>query len=155
MKAEYINPFIQASQSVIKSLINADVQLEKIFLKTNSFSVSDVVILIGVVGRMRGQVCFELSLETAKQIASAMMGGVEIKILDELGKSAIAEMGNVILGNASTIFSKNNIQIDITPPTVLTGDKIEISNKTKTIGIPLNVVGFGKLNINVTAEEVL
>ena len=155
MKAEYINPFIQASQSVINTLVNAEVQLEKIFLKTNSFSVSDVVILIGVVGRMRGQVCFELSYETAIKIASAMMGGMEVKELDELCKSAIAEMGNVILGNASTIFSKNDIHIDITPPTVLTGDKIQISNKTKTIGIPLNVVGFGKININVTAEEIL
>lgn len=155
MKAEYINPFIEAAQEVLKTLLGTDTKLGKIYLKSSPFSVCDMIIMIGVVGKIRGQVCLELTFETAGKIASAMMGGMTVVEMDEIATSAIAELGNMIMGNTCTIFSKNKINIDITPPTILTGDKIKISNKVATIGIPLTLQSYGNININVTAEEVL
>ena len=155
MKVEYINPFIEAAQSVLKHLLNTDTQLGKIYLKSSSFSVSNMIIIIGVVGEIRGQVCLELTLETARKIVSTMMGGILIEDMDEIAISAIAELGNMIMGNTCTIFSKSKINVDITPPTVLIGNTIEISNKIATIGIPLMVQNYGIININVTAEEIL
>ena len=155
MKAEYINPFIEAAQEVLKTLLETDTKLGKIYLKSSPFSVCDMIIMIGVVGKIRGQVCLELTFETAGKIASAMMGGMTVVEMDEIATSAIAELGNMIMGNTCTIFSKNKINIDITPPTILTGDKIKISNKAATIGIPLTLQNYGNININVTAEEML
>jgi chemotaxis protein CheX len=68
---------------------------------------------------------------------------------------SIAHVTNRSMRNTSTIFSKNKLNIDITPPTILTGDKIRISNKSATIGIPLQVQDFGTINLYITAEEVL
>jgi chemotaxis protein CheX len=155
MKAEYINPFIQAAQGVFKTLLDIDAKLGKIYLKSSQFSVSDMIIMIGVVGEIRGQVCLELTSETAGKIASTMMGGIQVVDMDEIATSAIAELGNMIMGNTCTIFSKNKIKIDITPPTILRGDKIMISNKVATIGIPLTIENYGGISINVTAEEIL
>lgn len=114
-----------------------------------------MIIMIGVVGEIRGQVCLELSIENAGKIASTMMGGTTVVEMNEIATSAIAELGNMIMGKACTIFSKNKTKIDITPPTILTGDKINISNKTATIVIPLTLQSYGNININVSAEEVL
>lgn len=155
MKVEYINPFIEAAQSVTKTLCNVDTNLGKVHLKQSPFSVNQIVIMIGVVGKIKGQVCFELSNETAKKIASKMMGGMTITELDEISKSAISEMGNMIMGSASTIFANNTVYIDITPPTLLSGEKIEMSNKVPTIVVPLELESIGQINIIINAEEVI
>lgn len=155
MKAEYINPFIEAAQGVFKTLLDNDIKLGKVYLKPSPFSVCDMIILIGVVGEIRGQVCLELSFDTAKKIASTMMGCMEVVDMDEISTSAIAELGNMIMGNTCSIFSKNKVNIDISPPTILSGDKIKISNNIATIVIPLNLENYGTININVTAEVML
>lgn len=155
MKAEYINPFIEAAQEVLKALLETDAKLGKIYLKPSPFTVCDMIIMIGVVGKIRGQICLELTLETAVKIASAMMGGMTVDEMDEIATNVIAKLGNMIMSNACTIFSKNKINIDITPPMILTGDKIKISNKVATIGILLTLQSYGNIIINVTAKEVL
>lgn len=154
MKVEYINPFIEASQSVINMLCGAEVKLGKVYLRKSPFSVNQVIIMIGVVGKIKGQVCFELSVETAKKIASAMMGGIPVAELDEMSKSAVSEMGNMIMGNTSTIFANKSIHIDITPPSLLTGERVEMSNKIPAIVAPLELEGFGTIEIIVAAEEI-
>ena len=121
MKAEHINPFIGASQNVIKMLCNIDTKIGKIHLRSTNNCYNQVIIIIGLVGKIRGQVSFEMSLDTAKGIASTMMGGMPVDELDDISKSAISEMGNMIMGNASTLFAGNGISIDITPPALITG----------------------------------
>jgi len=111
--------------------------------------------MIGVVGKIRGQVSMELTYETGKKMVSAMMGGITVDNMDEIGISAIAELGDMIMSKACTIFLKNKINIDITPPTIFTGDKIKISNKVATIRIPLILEKYGIININITAEGML
>lgn len=155
MKAEYINPFIEAAQSVIKMLCGIEAKLGKVYLRNSPFSVNQVVIMIGVIGKIKGQVFFELSVDTAKKVASVMMGGMLVEELDEISKSAVSEMGNMILGNASTIFADKDISISITPPSLLTGEKIQISNKVSTIVVPLELEGLGTVTVNVAAEELI
>lgn len=154
MKVEYINPFIQASQSVIQMLSNTEVMVGKPYLKKPPYYFNQIVIVIGVVGEIKGQIYFEMTIETAKSIASAMMGGMPVDELNEISKSAISELGNMIMGNASTIFSNSSIMIDITPPTLLAGE-IEMSNKVPTVVVPLVLEGMGTMNVNINAEAAV
>lgn len=154
MKVEYINPFIVASNSVIGMLSGLQVKVGKPFLKKPPYLFNNVVIVIGVVGEIKGQIYFEMSYETGIGIASIMMGGMQLDELTEIAKSAISEMGNMIMGNASTMLSQNSVAIDITPPTLLTGD-IEMSNKIPTVVVPLEIEGVGVVNININAEAVV
>ncbi|KPU43738.1 CheY-P phosphatase CheX [Oxobacter pfennigii] len=150
MKVENINPFIQASVSILKALCNVDVSLGKVYVKNHPYQAEQINIIVGVVGDIKGQVCFELSKDTAKNIASAMMGGMMIAELDEISKSAISEMGNMIMGNACSVFGDKSVHIDITPPYLMTGENIEISNKLPTVAIPLTLEASGTMTINVT-----
>jgi chemotaxis protein CheX len=154
VRVEYINPFISASNSVIGMLSGSQVNVGKAYLKQPPYFFNNVVIVIGVVGEIKGQIYFEMGYDTAKSIASVMMGGMQVDDLSDIAKSAISELGNMIMGNASTIFSQNSIAIDITPPTLLTGD-IEMSNKVPTVVVPLELVGIGIVNININAEAVI
>ena len=79
-----------------------------------------------------------MNRSVALNIASNMMGGAEIAELDEISKSAISELANMILGNTATILYNKGIGIEITPPTFLMGENLQISNsKMTTICVPL------------------
>lgn len=154
MNVEYINPFIEASQLVLKSVAGIDIKLGKIFIKDSPYNSDSVVIIIGITGKIRGQVIFTLSKEAALKVCSNMMGGMEVAEFDEIAKSAISEMTNMILGNTATILFNRGIQIDITPPSLLMGDSMQISsNKMKTVCIPLNINEKDIFEIDVALDE--
>lgn len=154
MKVEYINPFIEASLEVINQTTNLRPSIGKLFVKNNSYSSDGVVILIGLTGKISGNVVLSLSKNLALTIASAMMYGMPVTELDEMSKSAIAELANMILGHSANIFYQNNVSIDITPPTVLTGENIQLTpTKSVTVCIPLNFEGGESLQIDVSYQE--
>lgn len=154
MNVEYINPFINVSVNLMKMICNETVSRGKVYIKDSTFSSDNVVIIIGVAGEIKGQVFFSMNSTTACNIASTMMFGTEVKELDDMAKSAIAELGNMIMGNVSTEFFNNGIKIDITPPTVLVGKDMALSTRgLKTICIPLLLEKLGKIEIDVALTE--
>ena len=154
MNVEYINPFINVSINLVQMVCNAKVERGQIFIKNSTFMAESVVIIIGISGEFKGQVFFSMDESTACKIASAMMFGMEVNSLEEMAKSAIAELGNMIMGNVSTEFYNTGIRIDITPPTVLVGKDIAVSTKgVKTICVPLILENMGKIEIDVAVTE--
>lgn len=155
MNVEYINPFIEASQSVIMMMTSTKPELGKVYIREDSsFLSKEVVVIVGLTGRIRGQVVLSFSKESSLSVASAMMGGMEVTELDGISKSAISELANMIMGNTATILASRGIGIEITPPSLLIGEKISISpGDMKTICIPLSSGGINIIDIDVSIEE--
>ncbi|MDP4091415.1 MAG: chemotaxis protein CheX [Bacillota bacterium] len=154
MKVEYINPFIEASQSIIVQTSGLKTSLGKLRVKNSPYKGDSVVVLIGLTGEIKGNVVISLAKSLACKIASAMMCGMPVPELDELAKSAIAEMCNMILGHTANLFSINGMNIDITPPTVLTGENMEFSpSKTVIVCVPLMFEDGEVLEIDVSYQE--
>jgi len=137
MNAEHINPFLIASTKILKDMCFVDVKIGKPYIKSTEFKEDTLVILIGITGEIRGQVMIAFSNETACNIASKMIM-MPVEHMDELSTSAICELGNMILGNTATIFSMKGIVIDITPPTLCTGNVSFSNNYTPNICVPLH-----------------
>lgn len=153
--ANIINPFLSSSVAVAKMAANTDLKIGKPSVKDTSFTKESVLIMLGVTGALEGQVIFDINENTAKQIASNMMMGMEIPELNDMSMSAISELGNMIMGNAATEFSQNGVVIDITPPTVARGDVILSRQYAVNICVPLsgeNGVSIG-VNIAVRTEH--
>lgn len=154
MKVEYINPFINVSSSLLTMMCNIQVNRGKIYLKASPFNANHVVIIVGIAGTFKGQIYFSMDEKTACGIASKMMMGMEVPALDEMAKSAIAELGNMILGNVCTDFYNQGIILDITPPTVMVGQDMQISTKgVETFCVPLLLDGIGTLEIDVSITD--
>ena len=100
------------------------------------------MIIVGVTGEMRGQVLIAMSEPNACAIASKMCM-TEIKVIDDFASSALSELGNMIMGNASTVFSSSGIGIDITPPTLSHGEVSFTSSYTKSLCVPMVFDGGG------------
>lgn len=154
MNVEYINPFIEASQSVLTMMTGSKPVLGKVYLKKVPFPSDDIAVIVGLTGRIRGQVVISLSNDTALTVASAMMGGVALAELDDISKSAISELGNMIMGNTATILSSRGIGIEITPPSLLVGQNMVITPAhMRTVCVPLLLADEKSIEINVSLEE--
>jgi len=155
MNIEYINPFIEASQIVLKQIANMEAKLGKVYLKDSPYRSDDLIVIVGLTGKMKGQAIFTMDTKVALKIASSMMGGMQLAGLDELSKSAIAELTNMILGNTATLLYNRGIDIEITPPSLLIGENIQVSSSTKmkTICIPLLLNDTDHMDIDITVTE--
>lgn len=154
MKVEYINPFIEASKSIINQLTGLNPSLGKVYIKSVPYKGDNVVVIIGLTGTIQGNVVISFRRTLACKIASTMMMGMPVSELDEMAKSAIAELCNMILGKTASIFSQNNLDINITPPTILIGEKMELTtSKAVIICIPLDFGNDDIMEIDISYRE--
>lgn len=152
MNIEYINPFIEASQTVFIQIASMEAKLGKVYLKTSPYRSEDIVIMVGLTGKIRGQANFSMRKDFGLKLASNMMMGMPVTELDDMSKSAIAELANMIMGNAATILYNRGIHIDITPPSLVTGENIQISqSRMTTICVPL-LVGDETVELDISTE---
>lgn len=136
ISAEHINPFLMAAKKVLQDMCFVEVSVQKPILKEASFEADTWVIIIGITGEMRGQVLIAMSEENACSLASKMCM-TEVQKIDDFSASALGELGNMIMGNAATVFSSNGIGIDITPPTLSHGQVSFINHFAKNLCVPM------------------
>lgn len=124
MDVKHINPFIESFTNVVPQIGFTNIEKGKLSVKTKDLKSSGVIIIVGIVGELRGNVVYSIKMEDAKKIASTMMMGMPINELDEMAESALSELTNMLTANAATCFSNLGISIDISTPTLLHGDDI-------------------------------
>ena len=150
MKAEHINPFIISVSKIMKDICMLDLKIGKPFIKDDKYEEDSSLIKLGIIGALKGEVVLNLHYETALAVISKMMM-MPVAEIDAIGQSAISELGNMIAGNAATVFANNSIIIDITTPDYCTGIEYQTSSK-KMFCVPF-ASDIGELSINIFIEE--
>jgi chemotaxis protein CheX len=152
MNVEYINPFTQATFDVLSMFGTFDPKLEKPALAGEALSSEGIAVVVGIIGEVKGQVVYTYSEDTAKAIASTMMMGMPVETFDEMAKSAVSELANMISGNASTAIAAKGFAIDIAPPTLIAGENVKItSNIKKNLIVPV-ITTAGVIKIFISLE---
>ena len=136
-----VNPFLQASLSVIDMMTQIKAGVGKASVSTLEFPGNAYILQVGVTGALKGQVMLSLNEEEAKLFASKMMMGMPITELDAMAISALCELSNMIMGHAATIFSSQGIVMDITPPIFLHGENLLLQTDTQALKVPLQADG--------------
>ena len=81
-------------------------------------SSSDLNVVLGFTGEVRGSIVIALPKITASAVSAVMIGTDEINTMT---KSALAELSNMIAGSA---ISKSPRFMNLTPPSVVAGDNV-------------------------------
>lgn len=149
MQAEYINPFLESASIVIEQVVNVRPTSGKLEIKDVKMIENYIWIQIGMTGQMNGDIVFGLQEEVALKMVSAMMGGFVVTEIDEMSKSAISELGNMISGNASTLLYNQGVTVDITPPKIIESAEAAGYTPKRALTIPLKIGGIGQLDIQV------
>ena len=101
MKEEYVNAFLSPAKLVWEKELGCALDLIGAEAVSNQFTTEQITAIIGVSGRLEGNVLYGFSDSTAYAVASQMIGE-PVTELDDLGLSALGEIANMITGNAAT-----------------------------------------------------
>jgi chemotaxis protein CheX len=152
MRVEYINPFVEAAFNILKEVLSSEPSRGELYLKSASQPVLGVAAIVGLAGDVEGRVLFDMSMDTAVKIASEM-NGEELSGLDELGKATITELANMITAQAVTKLHELGFKFDLTPPAIITGENMEVTDtEVEALIVPVDLE-HGKLEINVAIRE--
>lgn len=153
MNIEYINPFVEASYEILKEVLQVDIRRGDIFLKEKVSESRGIAAIIGLIGEAEGRLLLDMSPETACQIAGIMTGEQCVKV-DEMVINTITEVANMITALAVTKLHNHGYDFDLTPPSIITGREVEITDRDlETLVVPLQL-SFGNIEINIAIKEV-
>jgi chemotaxis protein CheX len=158
MRAEFLNPFVTSLVRILEDVTDEKPMLDQQpFLRPGfHFTTETVAIIIGVTGHLSGQVILSISEDCARNIASIMLMESVIPELDEYAQSALAELTNMVVANATIGLCDAGYECDITPPTVITGRRMEIMcpKNIPTIAVPLKMKnGTIELNLSLVISK--
>lgn len=112
-----------------------------------------MTIIIGIIGKFSGRMLFDLSKETAHNIAAAIFRR-EPRSNDET-IAALGEFANIVSGNACSVLNRTNkaFGLRVAPPTILHGDSVLISAPSFHTTTAMADTAFGELLLNVGFQK--
>ena len=153
MDVKYVNPFIESFTAVMPQLGYNNIQEGNLSVKGQELVNSGVNIIIGIVGKMRGNVVYSINIESAKRIASTMMMGMPVEELDEMSKSALSELANMLTASAATNFYNLGLPIDISTPTLLQGENMSIKMSSNQVLCVELTADDNVIEVNIAFEK--
>lgn len=137
LDVKHINPFLQSAISIFESAVQTHLTVGKPSVANLDFSEHVFLLQVGVTGDLKGQILLVMTIDNAKMIASRMMFGMPVETLDDMASSALSELSNMIMGNTATLFSVQDIRIDITPPLAMEGTMLHMTSDAQALKVPL------------------
>lgn len=152
MNAKLINPFLVAVETILGQFGVTEIRKGAVSVKEEMVIDQDVTTFVGVVGDLRGNIAYCFSAETARKLASAMMMGMPVPELDEMSRSAIAELANIITGNAASLLDEAQVKVDITPPSMIIGEEIYlVLSSVRTLIVTFETT-LGPIEVHICLE---
>ncbi len=151
MRAEFINPFLQAASEVLESELGTRPQRGSIGLQRSAYTSDEVTAVVAVTGGVAGMVLFAMTEATARGMVSKIMGQ-DFPTFDALAQSGIAEIGNVITGRAAVLLAEAGFPADLAPPMLIVGRDTMISTlDVQRLIIPMETE-LGRLEVQVALK---
>jgi chemotaxis protein CheX len=152
MNVNFLNPFVEAASEVLKAETGLKVSRENLALQSSALTTDDITVLLHLVGQVYGVVMYGMSTQTGLNFVSEIMGQPFTE-LSSLAQSGVAELGNVITGSATVKLSKSGYESNISPPTMILGQGVQIS----TLDFPRLVVPLksdsGVMTVHLALRE--
>jgi len=154
MKAEYINPFLNAAKNVIETMANLSVKNEKPSLKQGNLSWGVISGLVGMASeKLKGHMVISFDLPCILGIVSNMLSEQYTEITEDV-IDAVGELTNMICGGAKKELSEMGYVFDLAMPLMITGKDVEITQfgKGPVISIPF-VTEKGRFVVEANLTE--
>lgn len=151
MNTDYINPFIEATVSVFDTMLGCKASRTGLALEDNFTPRFDVTGVIGLSGRVAGDIVISFERQLALSATEALVGESYSDIGDDV-IDTIGELTNMIAGNAKARMEE--LELKLALPTVIVGKNhsIRFPSRIKPISIPFDT-DLGSFNIEVGLTE--
>lgn len=137
MKAEHINPFIQAVYDMFRITLNAEVSRGDTGISRGVLPNRDIASFVGLTGPARGMVVLSFPVDTALAMVGRMIE-TELKIIDEIVVDGVGEIVNMVAGMAKTKFvNETGTPIELGLPTVVRGNQFSVNQPTGSVWLEI------------------
>ncbi|PIC63187.1 chemotaxis protein CheX [Sporosarcina sp. P13] len=148
-KATNVQKILNATISSLTTVIPIKFQVLSSYIIKQPYEQREISVLIGLIGNIKGRLIVEPTYATIGRVGQAMFG---MNIESEMTESFTGELGNMIAGNLCTILEKEDFTLDISPPTVLTGNT-RFYGFQQAFKIPVIFEDGEFLNLLLTIDE--
>jgi chemotaxis protein CheX len=138
MNADFINPFLEGTITVLKTMAFVEPKAGKPFLKKSEKAIGDVSGIIGMTGSAKGSLALSFSEKCILKIVSNMLGEEYTSINGDI-TDAVGEITNMISGAARQDLEKQGYTVRAAIPTVISGKSHQISH---VLGGPSIIIPF-------------
>jgi chemotaxis protein CheX len=153
VRYDFVNPFVSSAREILEEVLAGRIAAGKIRLSPAPVSSRGVTAIVGVTGEGEGRVLFDMTRETALAIATEMNQEAQTD-LGRLAKDTLSELASMMTGRAITRLNDRGHHLRVSPPTLIAGDNVTISNaELETLVVPL-ATSCGEVIVNVAMETL-
>jgi len=152
LEAKLLNPIVASLGDSVSMFTGVEPQKEKVNILNESVpGDTNTHVLVGVTGDIYGTVLLSLEKEAALKLASTM-SGMEFSDFDDISISALKELSNMVVGGAVTSYSQMGIAAEISPPTFLEGNNLNIRASYPLVSVCFALNDF-KFYVNLSIKQ--
>jgi chemotaxis protein CheX len=145
----YINPFIEAVDSVFSTMLQVQPKRNGVKVSNEQSKDPSITSLVGMSGQVSGVVALRFPPETALVLAGRMLGS-ELRELNEEVTDAISELVNMVAGSAKAKFEFDP-PLELGLPTVVEGAGYKLKYPSKSVWLEVAFTSdAGQFSMEVT-----
>ncbi|TDI45482.1 MAG: chemotaxis protein CheX [Acidobacteria bacterium] len=153
VRFDYVQPFISSAQEILESVLSGQIAAGRVQLSPAPLSGSAVTAVVGLTGDGEGRVLYEMSRDTALAIAGHMNEEPMVE-LGTLARATLSELASMMTGRAISRLNDKGHHLRVSPPTLIAGDNVSISNvELETLVVPLETM-HGEVIVNIAMTTV-
>lgn len=148
MRYEYIEPFVLSTVKVLEGVFPRGVTQGGHTLVRGDRIAAELAIIIRLGGDSEGSIILLMDQETARRIGN-LMNQENVEFLTPLGLDALAELANVVAGNAASLLNNLGYPFKVSPPQIITSrDGLKAIPPLEAFRIPL-FTECGEITMNI------
>jgi chemotaxis protein CheX len=151
MKMELIQPFINATDSVLCETMGGSTRMTDMTMEPEAHKRLGVAALVVFSGDIEGRIVFDAEPGPLLKLAERFAGG-PVTADDDTLRECVCEMANLIIGNAITTLNDQGFRFKVHPPTA---HKDELGFAS-TVDVEALVMAFenaaGKVYMNIALK---
>ena len=148
MRYEYIEPFVTSTIKVLDTVIQTDIAKGAVSLVSGGRIIGDVAIIVRIQGDSDGSIVLNMQEETALNICSVMFGDSAVALTPR-EMDSIAELANMIAGNATSVLNDMGYDLQVLPPLIITKEhSLRGAARLEAFQVPL-YTEYGEIMMHV------
>ncbi|MEG0386374.1 MAG: chemotaxis protein CheX [Solibacillus sp.] len=147
--SKHIQTILNGTIHSLKTILPMNIDVKSPSVTVEPYIQQEMGVLIGLIGDLKGRIIIDGTPEVFGAIGSSMFG---MPLDGAMLESFTGEFGNMIAGNLCTYAGQYELELDITPPTVMVGNT-KLFGFQQAFTLPAAIEGAGNISILYTIDE--
>ena len=154
MKMQLIQPFLSAADSVFAEALAGSTKIGDLTMEEDGYREKGTTAVITIRGEIEGRLILDMEPATAVRVASALAGR-EVAPSEQIVNETVAELANMVIGNAATLLNDLGHEFKVYPPEIHAGGEVvRGSAETETMAVYFDTPS-GRIFLNIAMRYSL